>query len=347
MLSSSASMGELAGLARNLGVSLYSGISVVKAFELAARKTTGSLRSALQDVIVELKSGSDVTSALENHSRVFPQLFIDMVRVGEVTGNLPEVLKSLAGHYESSIRLRRDFISQITMPVIQLVAAILIIAALIFILGWIGESTGQPFDVLGWGLMGGKGAMIWLGGWVMGVAALFILYRFLGASLSGKRAVHQFLLGIPVIGPCLRSFAIARFSWAFALTQGGGMPIEDSLDASLRATSNGVFIAATPGMIDDVTSGETLTDAFENSHLFPREYLEFVLVAEQSGTVPEALDRLGPQFEDDARRSLQALTVAFGWLIWGAVALFIIYVIFSVASWYVGMIDQTMRELGV
>jgi len=342
----SASMGQLAMVSRNLGVSLHSGISILKAFELASRKTSGPLQSALRDVISELKSGSDLTSALEARPQVFPPLFVDMVRVGEKTGNLPEVLRSLAVHYESNLRLRRDFLSQITMPMIQLIIAILVVAALILILGWVGESTGQTIDVLGWGLLGPRGALLWLGGWGMGVAAVVILYQVLGASLSGKRAVHQFLLGIPVLGHCLRSFAIARFSWAFALTQGSGMEVEESLDTSLRATSNGVFIAAAPGIISDIMDGSSLTESFERSGLFPVEFTEFVLVAEQSGTVPEALDRLSPQFEEDARRSLQALTVALGWLIWGTVALFIIFVVFTIASWYLGLINDTMNSIG-
>ncbi len=342
MLSSKASLGELAFVCRNLGVSLHSGISIVKAFELASRKATGPLKQALSDVVQELKSGTDLTTSLEQHSDVFPSLLIDMIRVGETTGHLPEVLKSLAEHYDSSLRLRRDFIGQIMMPVIQLVAAILIIALLIYVLGELGKTTGMTFDVLGWGLLGKSGAAVWLGGWVMAAVAVFISARMMSTSLSGQRAFHQFLMSIPVLGDCLRAFAIARFSWAFSLTQGAGMAIEDSIDASLRATSNGAFIAAASGMISDITSGSSLHEAFENSGLFPREFLEFVLVAEQSGTVPEALERLSPQFEEDARRSLRGLTTALGWAIWTAVALMIIFLIFTIASWYVGEINKLL-----
>jgi len=75
--------------------------------------------------------------------------------------------------------------------------------------------------------------------------------------------------------------------------------------------------------------------------------MEFVQVAEQSGTVPEELERLGPHFEEDARRSLRALATALGWLIWLAVALFIIYLIFTLALWYVGMLTNIQNELGL
>ncbi|WP_437230572.1 type II secretion system F family protein [Planctomicrobium sp. SH661] len=345
MFQQQASMRELSRVARNLGVSLHSGISIVKAFELAGRKTSGPMHAVMEDIVRDLKSGSDVTSALVSHGSFFPELFIGMVQVGESTGSLPEVLKAIGEHYENHLRLRKEFISQITMPVVQFVAAIFIIAGLICLLGWIGQSTGKTFDVLGWGLMGTSGALIWLGGWVLLIVSAVIGYKFAASTLSGQQAVHRFLLSLPVIGHCMRSFAIARFSWAFHLTQNSGMPIDDSIDSSLRATSNGAFIAAGPQMISSLNAGETLTEAFQESDLFPIEFIEYVMVAEQSGTVPEALDRLSPQFEEDARRSLQSLAAALSWAVWAAVACFIIFIIFTIALWYAGMIDAAMQGI--
>jgi len=156
--------------------------------------------------------------------------------------------------------------------------------------------------------------------------------------------VHQFLLGVPVIGGCMRSFAVARFAWAFHLTQEAGMPIEDSLDASFRATSNGAFVARSPQVIAEVMEGELLTDALAHAHLFPQEFIELVHVAETSGTVPEALHRLSPQFEDQARRSLRGLAIAAGWLIWACVAMFIIFLIFRIAMWYVDLLQGAVND---
>jgi Type II secretory pathway, component PulF len=340
-----ASLSELARVSRQLGISLNSGIAIVKAFDLTAGKSSGRLRSVLKDVSNELKSGSDVTSALVAHGDYFPELFVAMIQVGEVSGSLVEVLMALSEHYENLIRLRREFISNITLPVVQMGAAILIVAALIALLGWVGESTGMPIDVLGWGLMGTSGALIWLGGWGLVIAALFVGYQMAAASLESLKPVHQFLLNLPVVGNCMRSFAIARFSWAFHLTQNAGMPIDDSIDASLMATSNAAFAAAAPGMISSVNAGSTLTEAFEESQLFPVEFIEFVMVAEQSGTVPEALHRLSPQFEEDARRSLKALAATLNWGIWGLVALFIIFMIFRIFLWQIGLYSDLLNEI--
>jgi len=342
MLQQQATMRELARVSRNLGVSLHSGLQIVKAFELAGRKTTGRIHVVLDNVVQDLKSGSDVTSALISHGHYFPELFIGMVQVGEATGSLPEVLKALGEHYENNLRLRKEFLSSITMPVIQMVVAILVVAALIALLGWVTPQNSEAPDVLGWGLTGTSGALVWLTGWAMAVVSGFVIYKIGTTSLASQKTMHQLLLRVPVVGHCLRSFAIARFAWAFHLTQNAGMPIDDSLESALRATSNGVFMAATPEMIRNIRSGETLSEAFQRSDLFPVEFLEFVMVAEQSGTVPEALHRLSPQFEEDARRSLQALAAALSWATWAAVAGFIIFVIISIVLWYVRLLNSFM-----
>jgi type IV pilus assembly protein PilC len=121
------------------------------------------------------------------------------------------------------------------------------------------------------------------------------------------------------------------------------MPIDDSLRASLKATSNGAFIAATDNMVRAVEEGDSLTDALAQSDLFSEDFVQMVHVGETTGTVPETLNRLSPQFEDQARRSLRTLATAAGWLVWCMVAGFIIFIIFRIAFWYVGLINDAVR----
>jgi type IV pilus assembly protein PilC len=333
---------QLAIACRSLSTMLYAGVPVVKAFDNAARKARdGRMRSVFQDVTAQLSAGDDITSALRLHGYYFPDLMLDMIAVAEQTGSLPEVLQSLADHYENNVRLRKDFLAQIAFPVIQFTAAVFVIAGLIWLLGVL---PGEPLDVLGFGLLGASGAIKWLGGWALLLAGLFVIYKLITTSLQGQSIVHTLLLNVPVIGKCMRDFSVARFSWSYHLTQQAGMPVDESLEASLRATSNGAFIAATPHIVRDIMDGETLTDSLTNCDLFPDEFLQIVDTAETSGTVPEALQRLSPQFEDQARRSLRGLAIAAGWLIWCGVAAFIIFLIFRIALWYVGLIYEAADE---
>lgn len=333
----------LAVLCKSLATMLHSGVALLKTLEIASRKTGNArCRQKLADVRLEVQQGTDIAQALHDQHGYFPELMTDMVAVGEQAGALPEVLDGLAAHYENIVRLRRMLIGLITFPALQLVAAILVVALVIFILGIVGASAApgqKPNDILGLGLMGTSGALIWLALTFGSLFAVIAGYYVIATVFRQQRFLDGLLMKIPVLGNCMRSFAIARFSWALALTQNTGMPIARSLELSFRATGNGAFVGASPGVCDSVLNGSELSEALDEARLFPEEYLSLVQVAEASGTVPETLQRLSPQFEDQARRSLSALAVMLGWLVWSIVAVFIIFIIFSFVMKYVGMIN--------
>ncbi|HET6328597.1 MAG TPA: type II secretion system F family protein [Planctomycetaceae bacterium] len=331
---------------RSLATMVDAGISIGKAFDLASQKSGDPrCRQAMLEIAADLRRGLDVTEAMRARGQAFPETMIELVGVAEQTGTLPEVLKSLAAHFENNIRLRRTFFSAISWPAFQLVAAILIVALMLYILGIIAQihPGSKPIDVLGLGLYGAEGAITWLTltfGSIFGALVAGFLIR---RSLTGQKYFDSLMLQIPVLGWCLRSFAIARFSWAFALTQQAGMSIEPSLTSSFKATSNGAFLKASPYVWAAVREGETLHDALAETRLFPVDYLHIVDVAETSGTVPETLERLSPDLEAQARRALEMLASALAWLIWALVATFIIFLIFRIAMFYIGQLNDAVN----
>lgn len=340
-------LSPLAQLCQSLSTMLSSGLALPKAIELSARKSKHpQVRKALKGVLDEILTGQDVATAFRKQTEAFPELMIDMITVAEHAGHLPEVLKGLAEHYENSLRLRRTFIGAITWPVIQLVGAIMIIGALIYVLGAIAESKGgQSVDLLGLGLTGASGAAVWFMGSFGTIAAVLGVAWFLHHGFQTQRIFDGLLLKVWVIGKCLQSFAIARFSWAYALTQQSGMSVGPCLDASLKATGNGAYIAAAPYVRQRVLEGDELSEALDFADLFPEDFLEMVKVGENSGTVPEALQRLSPQFEEQARRSLHTLAMALGGAIWLTVAVFIVFFIFRIVMLvYIGPLNEALRD---
>src|SRR5262249_8355689 len=150
--------------------------------------------------------------------QALPPLFLALATVGEESGNLPEVLAELEKYYVVQRKLRRDFIDKITWPVVELIAAIFIIAGLIYVLGLVATVRGNaPFDRLGFGLIGADGAVKFLAivfGTLFSVA--FVLW--LVARLFRRRAlVERLLLRLPAIGPCLSALALTRFCVALHL----------------------------------------------------------------------------------------------------------------------------------
>lgn len=325
---------------------LQSGVAIMKACSLASRKTGNArCRAVLDQVTLDIQQGSDLTSALRHQGRFFPDLFIDMVDVGEQSGSLPEVLSGLGEHYENILRLRRAFLTSIAWPVIQLVAAIFVIALLILITGLIAESRpdAEATDMLGWGLSGPSGAIKWLALSFGSIALVLGGYFVAAKTFRQQRVLDALLLRVPVVGTCMRAFAIARFSWAYALTQQTGMPIARTISAAFRATGNGAFMGAASEVAGQVQEGEEISAALDSTGLFPDDYLHMVQVAEATGTVPEMLQRLSPEFEGQARRSLAALAAFMGWVVWAIVAGLIVFVIFSVFMKYVGMISDLSK----
>ena len=335
----------LAQVCRSLSTMLESGIEVRQVFKLAAKKTgNGRCRDAMVGIAEQIDAGNEVSTAMRAQGGAFPELMTDMVEMSEQTGALPEVLTHLAQHYENNLQLRRQFTSSIAWPMFQLVAAVLIIALLIVVIGMIGgDDKGPNLKSLLFGLSGVGGAIIWLTCTFGGAFLAWISYEVSLRLFAAKQILDPIWLRVPVLGNCLQSFAIARFSWAYYLTQQTGMTIDRSLMASLKATNNGAFQNAAPELIGRIHEGEDFSTAIAATGLFPEDYLHMVSVAETSGTVPETLYRLSPQFEDQARRSLKSLTTMLSGGIWLMVATFIVFFIFRFFMWYVGMINDAVR----
>lgn len=350
MLGSGISLRTLSQLCRALGTMLNSGVAVHKALELSSRKVGDpKCQKILAEVTQEVQQGNDLSGAFRLHGNYFPDLFLQMTEVAEQSGALPEVLARLAEHYENLLRLRRSFMTAIAWPCIQLFLAIFVIAGLIYILGIIGDSTraqgNQPVDMLGLGLMGASGAMTWL---TLSLGTIFGLvggYFVLARGFRQQRFADGVLMMIPVVKGCMRDFALARFAWVYSLTQQTGMPVVRSLQASLKATNNGVFMAQIPLVCGLIDTGDELSQAMRTTRLFPEEFLHMVEVAETSGTVPEMLERLSPEFEAQAQRSLAAMAAMLGWVIWMMVAALIVFIVFRIMLRYIGMINDLTNQI--
>lgn len=325
---------------------LEAGVDIRKALPTAVKTSPDPrLVRSVERVQQRVKTGHDLTSSFRKMSHQFPPLFLDLLHVGEESGALPEVMKALGDYYEARVARMREFRSAIAWPAIQLFAAIMIIGLLIYILGLIGTQPGQaPIDFLGLGLHGTSGALTWFAMTFGLMFGLWVAWKVVSRSLNGREFLDPLLLQIPAVGSCLRKFAVARFSWCFSLTQGAGMSMRESLVSSLNATANGAYIAGIPHIWNDIHSGDTLTEAFRNSKLFPEEFLHFVDTAEVSGTVPEAMKRVSHNFDEEAHRALQWLTALAARAVWALVAMMIIFFIFKVAMVYINLLNGAAAD---
>lgn len=318
---------------------LDAGLPVTRVLEvLSSQAQRGALGRRIARMKDAVAAGSNFTEAAEQQG-AFPPLFLQLVSVGEESGTLDRTLAELGRYYEFQQRLWRSFVARVSLPVMQYVAAVAVIALATYILNSIGNEPGG-FKMLG-KIPGGSAGILAAG---YGIPVFVILaYVFLLRPLGATRAVHEVLLQMPVIGNVTRSLALARFSLVMQLLLESATPVGRGLIRAAEATNNPAFAARGDKMAAAVEGGSTMTEAIERTRLFPREYVEVVRIAEDSGKLSERFGWLAAHHAERSERALQVLGTALAWLVWVVVAAFIISFIFRIFSQYLGNVYGQMR----
>jgi type IV pilus assembly protein PilC len=322
---------------------LGSGLTLRDVFRQQARRGPSALRPAAGRISAALERGDTLEEAIKREGTLFPPLVVSLVGVGEETGMLPEVFGELERYFVRQRQLRQQFLSRIAWPAIQFFLAVLVLAGLIFVMGFIAEMHGsgtQAFDPLGLGLSGAGGALIFLGVIFGTLLAGWGVYLLLTRGLRQKPAVDRFLLGLPALGPCLRALALGRFCLALRLTTETGMSIARALRLSFRATGNSAFAEGSAAAEAAVKEGEDLTLALVRTGLFPEDFQRIIAVAEESGQLHEVLKHQADHYHEEASRRLAVLTSLAGYAVWLTVAVFIIVAIFRIFSWYLNLLNS-------
>jgi type II secretory pathway component PulF len=322
---------SLIQLCHRVGTAVRSGVDARRVWETEERHARGTLRNAIGAIREQVTSGGTVAEGMHASNGYFPPMFVQMVAVGEQTGKLDEVLHRLAEHYEHLTNLRRTFWIGIAWPLFELIVAVLVIGLVIFITGIIGGAagTGAP-DILGWGLVGTRGAIIWfmLCGFV--VAAIALAAHALARGWLGPQPVLA-AMRVPVLGKCLESLALSRLTWALALALDSGMDARRAVTLSIRSAQNPYYESSLPRVAGGIGANQQFHESFAAGGVFPNDFIQQLEVAEMAGATTEALLRLAKEYEDRARTAMRVLTgIATGvvmFLVFGV----IIFAIFSLA----------------
>jgi type IV pilus assembly protein PilC len=348
LLSSRLPLSSLIELCRSLRHNLGAGLRLVDVFRQQAERGSAPVRPVADRITHVLERGGALEKALDREKAAFPPLFLDLAAVAEQTGNLPEVFGELEKYYVMQQRLRRQFWAGAAWPLIQFFMAVFVIAGMLLLLGIIAEIRGpgidgKPWDPLGLGLLGPRGAAVFLGLVFGTLGCLLAVYILLTRALRQQRLVDTFLLGVPVLGPALQALALTRFCLALRLTLETGMSVTKALRLSLRATGNSAFAESVPVVKEHLEKGEELSVALAATRLFPVEFINILANAEESGRMSEVMVHQTEQYQEEAGRRLTILTIAASWLVWVLVAIVIVIVIFRIVFSYLELIDTLLK----
>jgi type IV pilus assembly protein PilC len=311
------------------------GLPLVRMFDMQARSGPLAFREAAGRIARKLEAGDSLEDALTAEGPNLPELFVALAVVGERSGRIPEVFARLEEYYRLQAQMRREFRSQAARPVFMFVGAVLVIALTIFVLGLLASGDSEPTAPVGLGLTGASGAILFLVVVAAIVGGLILAYKLFTNTVAKQASFEAWLLRWPVLGPCIQAAAMSRFCLALRLTLDSSMSIGKALRLSLRATGNGAYQAQADRIAKQVKKGQELTQAIGRSSIFPPEFISTLHVGEESGQVPEVMERQAEYYREEFARRSKALARAMAGGVYVLVGLFIIAAIFRIASVYI------------
>ena len=302
----------------------------------------GPCGGVMRDIGLALDRGQSLYEAITAAEPIFPPVFVELVRVAEHTGHLPELF-DLAQTFDQQLRLRRQFVSRIVWPLTELSISVVVVGFLIWIMGLIAPKDGQALDILGFGLVGSRGLTVY----ALGVAAVcglgYVVYRLVRPGGPWSRPVGRVLWQIPVIGRALQAVALARMSSVLGLTLNSSMEVFQALALGVRSSGDERLVAGLPAVQAAVTAGCSVREALAAGGEYPPELLEMVDVGEQAGSLAESFAKLGRRYQEEAEFRLMLLARAASFLVAAIVAGLIIFVIFRIFHFYLHAISDASK----
>jgi type IV pilus assembly protein PilC len=336
---------DLAGLSRRLATSLGAGVDVRNAWTRESKNAHGTARRMYSDVRDAVSRGSSVSEALDETGGYFPEMFRELVRVGEESGQLPEVFRQLADNYEHQLQMRRNFLSAISWPMFELMFALGVVGLVIYLMGAIPQLRKSGIDLIGFGLRGGSGLLVYVA--VIGfiAAGVFLVYRATVRGALWVAPIQRFLMQLPKLGTALETFSLARLTWAMHVTLNTGMDTRRALALSLASTRNVLYTQHTDRVLRSIRSGQDIHSTLSETGAFPYAFLNAVEVGEESGTLAETMANMSNLYQEEARMAMRVIAAVMGFVVFLVVAVIIIFFIFRIASAYIGILNEAASPI--
>jgi type IV pilus assembly protein PilC len=305
---------DLSVFTRQFATMISAGLPLVQCLQALGLQAE---RKPFQDIIArvaaDVEAGSTLSEAMARHPRVFDELYVNLVHVGEIGGVLDTMLARLAVYLEKADALRHRVQMAMAYPILVLVVAVLVVTGLLIFVVPIFASffaqSGAPLP--------GPTRMViafsnfirdfW---WVVIAAALGIYFGFRAwyRTDAGRAAVDRFLLRVPIFGPLLRKIAVARFTRTLSALIIGGVPILDALRITAKTAGNRIVELAVLESRERVAAGQTLAEPLRNSKVFPAMVIQMVSVGEQTGALDNMLAKVADYYEDEVDVAVAGLT---------------------------------------
>jgi general secretion pathway protein F len=328
--------GEIAAFTRQMATLVKAGIPLADALGALVEQIPNlRLKTPVSEVRAAVNEGSSLADALAKHPKLFDELFVSMVRAGEVAGNLDDVLIRLSEFLESSQKLKSKVQGAMIYPLVMILVGTIIMAVLMVkVIPNITSMFKQQGKTLPWNTR----LLIWASDvmgnwwWALGlglIGAVFLFVRWT-QSKDGRRVWDTFALRLPVVGELVRTINVSRFSRTLGTMLQSGVPMLRALDTAKQIVGNVLIQQAIEEAKRAVTEGESLAQTLKKSGQFPPTMIHMVAVGEKAGQLEQMLERVATTYDAEIDAKLSRFTALLEPLMLVVMGGAVAFIVFSI-----------------
>ena len=336
---------ELVIFARQLATMVDAGLPLVQSLDaLEEQIDNPTFKAVVRDLIENIERGSSFSEALVLHPKVFSNLFVNMIRAGESSGTLAEILDRVAAYLEASASLKRKVRSAMMYPII--VSSMAFCITLVLLLKVIPVFAGiyESFDSA---LPAPTQILLTISNIVRryflillaaSVAGVIFLVQYIKTE-GGRYKFDKFKFTLPIFGDLFRKISVSRFTRTLSVLVRSGVPILSTLDIVARTSGNKLVERAVFSAIDEIKKGENISEPLAASHVFPPMVTRMISVGERSGKLEVMLSKISDFYDDQVNATVSGLTsliepllIAFLGIVVGGIVICMFLPIFKLST---------------
>jgi type IV pilus assembly protein PilC len=304
---------------RQFSTMVDAGVSLVRCLDVLGQQTQDpKLKKILLDIGERVEGGESLSRAMQRHPKTFSNLFIGLIRAGEVGGVLEESLQRLSHFLEKDVELRRKVKAALTYPVLVAVMATGITFFLVYWfvpqwakilvdLGLKGDDIPAPTQFL-IDLAHNLEQRWWV--FLLVIIGIVIAQKIFVSTRFGRRVTDRIKLKVPVFGKLHHKICMARFSRTMGTLLTSGVPILQAMETVAGTVGNTIMSDAVMEARARIREGDRIGDPLEQSKLFPPMVVHMIGVGEESGSLDFMLQKIADFYESEVEAALQSLTAA-------------------------------------
>jgi len=305
---------DLLVFTRQFAVMIDAGLPLVQALDIIGNQADNlTFRKVLLAVKGKVESGSTFADALAEHPAVFDELFVQLVRAGEIGGILDTILNRLGAYLEKAEKLTRRLRGAMVYPSIVLTVAA---GVTIVLLAYVTPTFEKMFKDFGGAMPGPTQFLIDLShglrnNWYLflGVPiALIVAVRLFLRDPRGRKLWDRFVLKLPVFGPLIRKVAVARFTRTLGTLLSSGVPILDALEIVAKSAGNRTIENAILYVRAKISEGKNIAGPLAETQVFPPMVIQMIGVGEATGAMDAMLNKIADFYDDEVDVAIAALT---------------------------------------